>query len=43
MAYVVIWEFRVRSGQQKQFEEAYGFHGEWARLFRQETAYIRTD
>lgn len=43
MAYVIVWEFRIRPGVQKQFEEAYGFHGEWVRLFRQDPAYIRTD
>ncbi len=43
MAYVIVWEFRVRSGGTKQFEQAYGFHGEWVRLFRQSPAYIRTE
>jgi len=43
MAYVIIWEFRVRSGMQKRFEEAYGSHGQWVGLFEQDPAYIRTD
>ena len=43
MAYVIIWEFMVRSGMQKQFEVAYGLHGEWVRLFREDSAYIRTE
>ena len=43
MAYVIIWEFMVRSGMQKQFEGAYGLHGEWVRLFREDPAYIRTE
>jgi heme-degrading monooxygenase HmoA len=43
MAYVIVWEFRVRPGMQKPFEEACGFHGDWARLFRQDPAYIRTE
>jgi heme-degrading monooxygenase HmoA len=43
MAYVIVWEFRVRPGMQRQFEEACGFHGEWVRLFRQDPAYIRTE
>lgn len=43
MAYVIVWEFRVRRGRAKQFEEAYGLHGEWVRLFRQDPAFIRTE
>jgi len=43
MAYVIVWEFRVRRGKAKQFEQAYGPHGEWVRLFRQSPAYIRTE
>ena len=43
MAYVIVWEFRVRRGKAKQFEKAYGLHGDWVRLFRQDPAYIRTE
>ena len=43
MAYVIVWEFRVRSRMQKPFEAAYGLHGEWVRLFQQDPAYIRTE
>lgn len=43
MAYVIIWEFRVRPGMERRFAEAYGPHGEWVRLFRQDAAYIRTE
>ena len=43
MAYVIVWEFRVRRGKAKQFEKAYGLHGDWVRLFRQNPAYIRTE
>ncbi len=43
MAYVIVWEFRVRPGMQEEFAEAYGFHGEWARPFRQDPTYIRTE
>lgn len=42
MAYVIVWEFRVRRGMAKQFEEVYGLHGEWVQLFRRDSAYIRT-
>ena len=43
MAYVVIWEFKVRPDMRKAFEDAYGVHGEWARFFREDPAYIRTE
>jgi heme-degrading monooxygenase HmoA len=43
MAYVIVWEFRVRRGKAKQFEKSYGPHGQWVRLFRQDPAYIRTE
>ena len=43
MAYVIIWEFRVRSGLQEPFEAAYGLHGKWVRFFQQDPAYIRTE
>lgn len=28
---------------QKAFEQAYGLHGDWVRLFRENPAYIRTE
>jgi heme-degrading monooxygenase HmoA len=43
MAYVIIWEFRVRPGMQKPFEQAYGDGGDWVGFFRQDPAYIRTE
>ena len=43
MAYVIVYEFRVQSGAQQQFEEAYGSQGEWVGLFQQDPAYIRTE
>jgi heme-degrading monooxygenase HmoA len=43
MAFVIIWEFSVRPGLQKPFEEAYGDGGDWVGLFRQDPAYIRTE
>ena len=43
MAYVIVWEFRVLAGMEKAFEQAYGADGEWARCFRRDRAYIRTD
>jgi heme-degrading monooxygenase HmoA len=41
--YVVIWEFRVRQGQARAFERAYGPDGAWARLFLQGEGYLRTE
>src|ERR1039457_6061714 len=43
MAFVIIWEFSIRPGLQRSFEEAYGNGGDWVRLFRQDPAYIRTE
>ena len=41
--FVVVWEFRVRSGKRRQFETVYGADGVWAKLFRSSKGYIRTD
>jgi len=41
--FVVIWEFRVPSGKKDAFERAYGADGPWARLFRQDEAYLGTE
>jgi heme-degrading monooxygenase HmoA len=41
--YVVIWEFRVRPGMEKRFEEIYGPEGDWARLFRQDKEFMGTE
>ncbi|MGA8540914.1 MAG: antibiotic biosynthesis monooxygenase family protein [Terriglobales bacterium] len=43
MAFVIVWEFMLRTGMQEQFEEAYGDCGAWASLFRSDPAYIRTE
>jgi len=43
MAYVVVWEFKVRPRMRKRFERAYGPRGVWANLFRRDPAYIRTE
>jgi ribosomal-protein-alanine acetyltransferase len=40
---VIVWEFRVRSGKRRLFEKIYGPEGEWAKLFRRDEAYIRTE
>src|SRR5260370_7923729 len=33
MSHVIIWEFVVREGCDREFEEAYGSKGAWAALF----------
>ncbi len=33
MSHVIIWEFVVREGCEREFEEAYGSKGAWAVLF----------
>ncbi|MGB8014172.1 MAG: antibiotic biosynthesis monooxygenase family protein [Terriglobales bacterium] len=43
MPHVIVWEFRVRPDMREQFEQAYGPDGEWATLFRQDPAYLRTE
>ena len=41
--YLVVWEFHVRDGQEKTFENIYGPDGEWAKLFRQSPDYFGTE
>jgi heme-degrading monooxygenase HmoA len=41
--HVIIWEFQVQAGMEKQFEEVYGPKGDWARLFSQDGAYLGTE
>jgi heme-degrading monooxygenase HmoA len=41
--YLVIWEFRVRTGREQKFEEVYGRGGEWAELFRTSGDYVGTE
>jgi heme-degrading monooxygenase HmoA len=40
---VIIWEFRIRPRLSKQFEAVYGAKGAWARLFRRDKGYLRTE
>ena len=40
--FTVIWEFRVRNGQNKQFENAYGKEGRWVKLFSEIPEYRGT-
>ena len=41
--YVYVWEFMVERERERDFERAYAADGEWVRLFRQATGYIRTE
>ncbi len=40
---VIVWEFRVRPAKRRAFEKVYGPEGDWARFFRRDKAYIRTE
>jgi heme-degrading monooxygenase HmoA len=40
--FVVLWEFQVKSGLEKEFEKVYGPEGDWAALFRGSPAYRGT-
>lgn len=41
--FVIVWEFRVKSGKRREFQKVYGSDGVWARLFRRGEGHIRTD
>lgn len=41
--FLIIWEFRVRRGQSRRFEEVYGPNGVWAKFFRIGKGYIRSE
>ncbi len=32
--YVIIWEFRAKTGREADFERVYGPDGEWTELFK---------
>jgi len=38
----VVWEFRVRKGQEAEFERRYSSSGHWARLFAKSEGYEGT-
>jgi len=40
--FVVLWEFDVKPGSEKRFENVYGPSGAWAALFQSDSAYRRT-
>src|SRR5438094_9849988 len=41
--YVVVWEFQLAKGAEKQFNDAYGPRGLWAELFGKGGGYLRTE
>jgi heme-degrading monooxygenase HmoA len=41
--YVIVWEFRVKQGKEREFVEQYGPEGSWARFFKSSSGYIRTE
>jgi heme-degrading monooxygenase HmoA len=38
-----MWEFRVKDGCEKQFEQIYGPNGDWVQLFKNGKGYLRTE
>jgi heme-degrading monooxygenase HmoA len=40
--FVALWEYEVKPGCEKRFEEAYGPAGGWVRLFRSDSNYLET-
>ncbi len=40
--FVTLWEFEVKPGSEKLFEQAYGPEGEWAQLFGRDARYRGT-
>lgn len=41
--FAYIWEYRVRPGRGRDFEEAYGAGGPWVALFERAPGYRRTE
>lgn len=41
--YSYVWEYEVREGCERAFEEAYGPEGTWVELFRRAPGYLRTE
>jgi heme-degrading monooxygenase HmoA len=40
--FVALWEFEVKPGCEKRFENAYGPTGDWTKLFRSDSNYRET-
>jgi heme-degrading monooxygenase HmoA len=41
--HVLVWQFRVREGQEEEFERTYGPRGPWAQLFARAEGYLGTE
>lgn len=41
--YVYVWEYTVEAEHAAAFESAYGSDGDWVRLFRRASGYLRTE
>jgi heme-degrading monooxygenase HmoA len=41
--FLSVWEFRVAPEHVETFERTYGPEGEWVRLFRRASGYVRTE
>ncbi len=40
--FVILWEYEVKPGCEKRFEDSYGPDGDWARFFRRDPRYRET-
>ncbi len=40
---VIIWQFRVLPGSEAAFEIGYGPDGDWTRLFRKSSDFVKTE
>jgi len=40
--YVIIWQYRLRSGVDETFVKVYGPEGTWVQLFRRAKGYLKT-
>jgi heme-degrading monooxygenase HmoA len=43
MGHVIVWEFIVRAGREREFEEVYGPTGAWATLFSKSPEHLGVD
>ena len=43
MTHVRLWRFVVPPAREARFVAAYGSHGDWARLFREERGFLRVE
>jgi len=41
--YLIVWQFRCRDGQTREFEAAYGPAGAWTQLFRRASGFLGTE